>query len=722
MGQFDELGKVDSRFHARTVQHVDEVVRADIACGAGSKRTSSQSSDGCVYGRGAGFDSGPGVGDARVTGVVKVRAQWDIPDRILNPPEQIPHLVRDADADRVRYADVCCTRIGNGLRNLDYSIRIHFTLERAAEGHANRCLRRPTLTRRLANDVSRHVHALPPRCLALVLVRKRIRRADNRADFVHGCLAGAEVSFHVEDQSDVGDVVPSLEAGCDRLGVGHLRNYLRVDEAGDFQPANPGVDGVRDQFEFRLGRNRRCLVLQPVPRPDLTYLDLALTLVFRLCHRAVLAPVRYRLTDGQTMIPDICGSTNSVRIGFVAGGQMAADKQRPDDRGALNGLRAIELGHLIAGPFCGQLLADHGAEVIKVETPGAGDPMREWGRGKRVWWPVIGRNKKSITLNLRVPEGQSLLKELVATSDFLLENFRPGTMEKWGLGWDELRATNPRLIMIRVSGFGQTGPYAKQAGYGGIGEAMGGMRALMGYPDRPPSRAGLSIGDSLAGTFGCLGAMMALHHRERTGEGQVVDSAIYESVLAMMESTVPEYTEAGHVRKRSGSTIPKLAPSNVYTTRDGELLIGANQDSVWSRLVAAMEREDLASDPRFATHIARGENQVELDELINEWTQTLTTDELQALMDRFSVPAGRIYTPVEMLTCEHYAARKSLVKVEHDSFENLHMQNVFPKLSKTPGGVNWPGVSLGAHNEEIYGELLGYGSGELVRWREAGTI
>ena len=402
--------------------------------------------------------------------------------------------------------------------------------------------------------------------------------------------------------------------------------------------------------------------------------------------------------------------------------QMTENKHKPGERGALKGLRTIELGHLIAGPFCGQLMADHGSEVIKVEAPGAGDPMREWGRGKPVWWPVIGRNKKAITLNLRVPEGQSILKELVAKSDFLLENFRPGTMEKWGLSWEELRGINPRLIMIRVSGFGQTGPYAKQAGYGGVGEAMGGMRALMGYPDRPPSRAGLSIGDSLAGTFGCLGAMMALHHREQTGKGQVVDSAIYESVLAMMESTVPEYTEAGHLRKRSGSTIPKLAPSNVYTTKDGELLIGANQDSVWNRLVAAMDREDLASDLRFATHVARGENQAELDAIINEWTQTFTTNQLQDLMGQFNVPAGKIYTPPEMLACEHYAAREALVKVEHEAFQNLHMQNVFPKLSETPGGVNWPGAALGAHNEEIFGELLGHRPEELALWRAAGTI
>ncbi|RME64517.1 MAG: CoA transferase, partial [Alphaproteobacteria bacterium] len=369
--------------------------------------------------------------------------------------------------------------------------------------------------------------------------------------------------------------------------------------------------------------------------------------------------------------------------------------------GALQGLRLIELGQLIAGPFCGQLMADHGAEVIKVEQPDSGDPMREWGRVP-VWWPVVARNKKSVTLNLRTPEGQAILKELVAKADFLLENFRPGTMERWGLGYDQLSAINPRLIMIRVSGFGQTGPYAKRAGYGSIGEAMGGMRNLAGDPKTPPSRIGLSIGDALAATFACLGGLMALHHRHRTGQGQVVDSAIYEAVLAMMESTVPEYTQAGIIRERSGSILPKVAPSNVYPTKDGDVLIGANQDSVFKRLAAAMDRPELAEDPRYATHIARGEHQAELDDLIAQWTKGFTAAELLARMEEHGVPAGKIFKAPDMLEDPHFKAREALVHVPHPDFENIWMQNVFPKLSQTPGRVAWAGPALGAHNDEVY--------------------
>ncbi|MDA5194463.1 CaiB/BaiF CoA transferase family protein [Govanella unica] len=390
--------------------------------------------------------------------------------------------------------------------------------------------------------------------------------------------------------------------------------------------------------------------------------------------------------------------------------------------GALKGLRVIELGQLIAGPFCGQLMADHGAEVIKIEQPKLGDPMREWGRGKPVWWPVLARNKKSITLDLRQPEGQQILKDLVAKADFLLENFRPGTLEKWGLGYDVLSAINPGLIMIRVSGYGQTGPYAQKAGYGSIGEAMGGMRNLAGDPSLPPSRAGLSIGDSLAATYACLGALMALHHRHMTGRGQVVDSAIYEAVLAMMESTVPEYTEGGYIRERTGSILPKVAPSNVYTTRDGELLIGANQDSVFGRLAEAMGRPELAKDPRYATHHARGEHQAELDDLINDWTRGLSTAEVMALMDLFGVPAGKIFKTPDMLEDPQFKAREALVHVAHPEFRNLMMQNAFPKLSETPGQVGWPGPALGAHNAEIYGGLLGLSESEIAALAGKGII
>ncbi len=391
--------------------------------------------------------------------------------------------------------------------------------------------------------------------------------------------------------------------------------------------------------------------------------------------------------------------------------------------GPLTDLRVVELGTLIAGPFCGQLFGDMGAEVIKVEPPGTGDPMRAWGRGLPVWWPVIARNKKSITLNLREPRGQELLKALAAHADVLIENFRPGTLERWGLDYDALSAVNERLVMVRVSGFGQTGPYARRAGYGSVGEAMGGIRYLAGDPDRPPSRVGLSIGDSLAATFACVGALAALHDRERTGKGQVVDSAIYEAVLAVMESTVPEYTQGGTIRERSGAILPKTAPSNVYPTADGEMIVmGANQDSVFARLAEAMGRPALAADPRYADHVARGERQDELDEVIAGWTSTLEADPLLDVLERHGVPAGRIFRAPEMLTDPHFQARDAIVDVAHPLFERLKMQNVFPRLSRTQGTVRWPGPELGAHNAEVYGGLLGLSGDELAALGAAGVV
>ena len=391
-------------------------------------------------------------------------------------------------------------------------------------------------------------------------------------------------------------------------------------------------------------------------------------------------------------------------------------------QGALQGLRLIEMGQLIAGPFCGQLMADHGAEVIKIEPPKVGDPMRAWGRGKPVWFPVVARNKKCITLDLRSVKGQDIVRRLVGKSDFLLENFRPGTVEKWGLGYEVLRAINRGIIMIRVSGFGQTGPYAKRAGYGSIGEAMGGMRNLAGDPSTPPSRVGLSIGDSLAATFACLGALMALNHRHNTGDGQIVDSAIYEAVLAMMESTVPEYTEAGIIRERTGSILPKIAPSNVYPCSDGEILIGANQDSVWKRMAEAMGRPELGEDTRFASHVARGDNQTEIDALIGEWTKGFAANDLLALLEANGVPAGKIFKAPDMVEDPQFIARQSLVKVAHPDFANLVMQSVFPKLSATPGAVDWSGPELGAHNEEVYGGILGMGRAEIAALTDEGVI
>ena len=391
-------------------------------------------------------------------------------------------------------------------------------------------------------------------------------------------------------------------------------------------------------------------------------------------------------------------------------------------KGALKGLRALEMGQLIAGPFCGQLMADHGAEVIKIELPGDGDPMRAWGRGKPVWFPVIARNKKCITLDVRLPRGREILQALLAKSDFLVENFRPGTLEKWNLGFEALHAINERLILVRVSGFGQTGPYASRAGYGSIGEAMGGMRYLAGDPSTPPSRVGLSIGDSLAATFACLGAMMALHHRHETGKGQVVDCAIYEAVLAMLESTVPEYTEAGIIRERTGSILPKIAPSNVYTTLDAQILIGANQDSVWKRLADVMGRPELANDPRYAGHVARGENQAGLDALIDAWTRGFTSQQVLDLLHAAGVPAGKIYRAPDMLEDPQFKAREALRHVPHAEFHNLWMANVVPKLSGTPGEIGWAGPDVGEHNEAVYGELLGYGKAELARLRETRVI
>jgi len=399
--------------------------------------------------------------------------------------------------------------------------------------------------------------------------------------------------------------------------------------------------------------------------------------------------------------------------------------QKPSG-GALADLRVLELGTLIAGPFCGQLLGDMGAEVIKIEAPGQGDPMRTWGPQKRgepsVWWPVIGRNKKAITLDLRQPEGQSLFKELVRQSDVVIENFRPGTLEKWNCGWETLASINPRLIMARVSGFGQTGPYSQRAGYGGIGEAMGGLRYIVGEPDRPPSRVGISIGDSLAAVHACMGILAALHHRERTGVGQVVDAAIYEAVLNMMESLVTEYDQLGHVRERSGPILPRIAPSNVYPTRDGIVMIGANQDTVFARLCEAMRSPDLASDARYRDHTARGTHQQELDAIIAQWTATLGTRELLDLLEKHGVPSGLIYRTADMLEDPHFASREAIVSTSHPHFGTLRMQNVAPRLSATPSSIRTPAPEMGQHNDEIYRGLLRLDESTISAYRAKSVI
>ena len=395
--------------------------------------------------------------------------------------------------------------------------------------------------------------------------------------------------------------------------------------------------------------------------------------------------------------------------------------------GPLTDLVVIEMGTLIAGPFCGQILGDFGAEVIKIEDPRVGDPMRQWGRslpkGHSPWWPVIGRNKKSVGLDLRTPEGQALARALIARADVVIENFRPGAMEKWGMSYEVLSADNPKLVMARISGFGQTGPYSQRAGYGLIGEAMGGLRHVTGEPDRAPARAGISIGDSLAAMHAVMGITMALHERERTGMGQVIDAALYESVLAVMENLITEYDITGYVRERSGSVLPGIAPSNAYPCANGELiLIGGNGDNVYARLTEVMGRPDLKTDPKFVDHASRGVNQHELDAIIANWTSAFTLPDLLALLEAKGVPASRVFRAPDMLEDPQFIAREAIVTTDHPVFGPIRMQNVFPKLSRTPGAVRWPGPTLGQHTDEVLGSLAGCSPKRLAELRTKGII
>jgi formyl-CoA transferase len=393
----------------------------------------------------------------------------------------------------------------------------------------------------------------------------------------------------------------------------------------------------------------------------------------------------------------------------------------------LRDVRVIELGQLLAGPFCGQVLGDFGAEVIKLEDPKTGDPMRQWGRekpyGKSLWWPVVARNKKSVTCNLRTSEGQDLVRSLVARADVLLENFRPGTLERWNLAPEQLWEINPRLIVTRVTGFGQTGPYSERAGFGSIGEAMGGIRYVTGSAHEPPSRAGISLGDSLAALHATIGTLVALHERTLSGRGQVVDAAIYESVLAMMESMLPEWQLTGYQRERTGPVLPNVAPSNVYPTREGDsVLIAANQDTVFGRLAAVMNRPELVADERFATHSARGEYMEVLDGIIAGWTVGYDADSLLEALHRGGVPAGRIYKAKDMFADPHFAAREAIVKLTDPGLGEIAMQNVFPKLSASPGAVRSTGPALGESNDDIYRGLLGLGDDDVRRLTDAGVI
>ena len=393
--------------------------------------------------------------------------------------------------------------------------------------------------------------------------------------------------------------------------------------------------------------------------------------------------------------------------------------------GALSGVRVLELGQVVAGPYCGQVLADLGADVVKVEPPGVGDVLRQWGwapEGKdSLWWRVAARGKRSITVDLRTPEGQQLVRRLATDVDVVVENFRPGTLERWGLSYDELAADNPGLILVRISGYGQDGPYAGRPGYASVGEAMGGLRALTGDPDRPPVRVGLSLGDTLTGMAGALGALAALHERQSSGRGQVVDAAIYESVLAMTEGLVPEWSVAGLTRKRTGAVLQGIAPSNVYPTTDGEVIVAANQDSLFARLCAVMGQPDLTTDPRFADHRARGEHATELDELIATWTRTLPSADLLAALHTAAVPAGLVFTPADMAADPHFTFRKALVEVEDPEVGPLLMPAPAPRLSRTPSRVRWAGPRLGQHTEQVL-QQAGLTEPDVAALRAAGAI
>ena len=394
--------------------------------------------------------------------------------------------------------------------------------------------------------------------------------------------------------------------------------------------------------------------------------------------------------------------------------------------GPLTGTTVLELGALIAGPFAGQLLGDYGADVIKVEPLRDGDPMRRWGvlhEGDGLWWPTIGRNKRSVCIDIRTEPGQGLIRRLAAKVDIVTENFRPGRMAEWGLDYPALSAANPALIVAHVSGFGQTGPRSGDAGFGSIGEAMGGIRYTTGSPDRPPSRYGVSLGDALTSLFTVIGVLAALNEVRLTGRGQEVDVAIYEAVAALMESTMADYEIGGVVRERSGSVLPGVAPSNVYAAADGtEILIAANADAVFARLCEVMGRPELASDDRYATHRARADRLTELDQLIGEWAVTLEGDELLERLNDGGVPAGRIFTAADMVTDPHYAAREMVLRLASQQGWTVPMTGVVPKFSATPGEVRTTGAALGAHTREVLSELAGAGSDELAALEAAGVI
>ncbi len=392
----------------------------------------------------------------------------------------------------------------------------------------------------------------------------------------------------------------------------------------------------------------------------------------------------------------------------------------------LDGIKVLELGQLIAGPFACKMLAEFGAEVIKIEPPETGDPLRKWRllhNGTSVWWASQSRNKQSVTLNLHSPEGQDVIRQLIKKVDVLVENFRPGTLEKWGLSWEELKEINPNLIMLRVSGYGQTGPYKDLPGFGVVGEAMGGLRFLSGESDRPPVRVGISIGDSLAALHGVIGVLLALRNRETLqGEGQVIDVALHESVFNMMESMVAEYSVFNEIRQPAGSSLPGITPSNAYRCADGKYaLIAGNGDSIFKRLMSLIGRDDIGQDPRFAHNDGRSAHAKFIDEVIGEWAAKHPLDEVLEALSKERVPAGRIYDVKDIVEDPHFKARDMLLESELEDGTPVLLPGILPKLSETPGGVVRAAPTLGQDTEKVLSDL-GIESEQLALWKESGII
>jgi formyl-CoA transferase len=392
----------------------------------------------------------------------------------------------------------------------------------------------------------------------------------------------------------------------------------------------------------------------------------------------------------------------------------------------LSGLKVIELGTLIAGPFASRICGEFGAEVIKIESPDGGDPLRKWRKlyeGTSLWWFVQARNKKSLTLNLKHPDGLAILKKLLAEADILIENFRPGVLEKLGLGWDVLHALNPKLVMVRLSGFGQTGPMKDQPGFGAVGESMGGLRYITGFEDRPPVRTGISIGDSIAALWGVIGALMALRHREvNGGQGQVVDVALYEAIFAMMESMVPEFDVFGFIRERTGNIMPGITPSSIHTSADGKhVQIGANGDAIFKRFMLVIGREDLANDPALASNDGRDSRRDEIYGVIDRWVNSQPLDTVLTQLNQADVPVSRIFSAEDMFSDPQYLAREMFMQAKLPDGKDFKMPGIVPKLSETPGDCAWVGPQLGEHNAQVLNDL-GYDPQQIAKLREDGAI